>query len=560
MISAQLHPDEDRRIAALHRLEILDTATEESYDELVELAASIAGTPISLISLVDTDRQWFKAHHGIDASETSRSLSFCAHAILDPTQPFVVNDTHNDERFADNPLVLGEPKIRFYAGIPIQDVKSSMPVGTLCVISDQPKELSEMQLTSLSKLARQVERTLLLRDYTHQLTQHNHELEIANQAKSRFLDTVSHDIRTPLNGIIGSIESLDENDLRHEQLRNALNTIHHCGNSLLHIINNILDLSSIETGRLELTHEDFDLRSLADDVLHVVSVEANSKQLELISEIDDAVPVSVHGDKTRLHQILLNLLSNAVKFTPSGFVRLTIQPSDQSERISIRVSDSGIGISDADCPHIFESFVQVGQASASHAKGNGLGLSIVDALVKAMGGTIEVSSKEGEGTTFDFTILLPASDPNPQKEASSETLIAGVHVLVVDDDTINRTVMSAILKKLNATVTAVASGVETVDLFPDQFDVILLDCQMPEMDGYETARQWRALERKCEKRAIPILALTAHPFEATRRECIDAGMNQMLTKPINADQLARAVWEALGTGAHTPLGGSGDKN
>lgn len=553
MIAAPIPPQEDDRIKALYRLEILDTAAEECYDELVELAALIAKTPISLISLVDTDRQWFKARHGIDATETSRSISFCAHAILDPSQPFVVNDTHKDERFADNPLVLEEPNIRFYAGIPIQDITSSLPVGTLCVIGNEPKELSQVQLTSLSKIARQIERTLLLREYTHQLSQKNKQLEIANQAKSRFLDTVSHDIRTPLNGIIGSIESLDASDLGNEPLKNALSIIHHCGNSLLHIINNILDLSRIETGRLELTHGDFELRNLADNLLHVISVEATSKQLEVICEIDDAVPHSVSGDSARLHQILLNLLSNAVKFTSTGSVSLTIKPSDAPGEIAISVSDSGIGISDSDYPHIFDSFVQVGQAREAHAKGNGLGLSIVDALVKTMDGTIQVSSKEGVGTTFTLTIPLPASQSGAREEINSETMIEGVHVLVVDDDTINRTVISTILQKLNATVTNAVSGVEAIALFDNQFDIILLDCQMPEMDGYETARQWRTLERERDKPAIPILAFTAHPFEETRRKCLAAGMNQMLTKPINAKQLAQAVWAALQAGGNTPL-------
>ena len=286
MIIAPHHPQEDERLKALHDLEILDTAAEASYDELVELAAMIAGTPIALISMVDADRQWFKARHGLDATQTPRSESFCAHAILKPKQPLIVSDTLRDERFVDNPLVTGAPNIRFYAGIPLHAGKPALPLGTLCVIDDKPKELGPMQLDALSKLARQVERTLLLRDYSHQLSRNNRELDAASQAKSRFLATMSHDIRTPLNGIIGSIECLNDTDFSEQQARHALGVIGHCSSSLLNIINNILDLSKIEAGRLELVEEIFDLRAFVGNLRIVISPQARDKQLDLLVDID----------------------------------------------------------------------------------------------------------------------------------------------------------------------------------------------------------------------------------------------------------------------------------
>ena len=204
-----------------------------------------------------------------------------------------------------------------------------------------------------------------------------------------------------------------------------------------------------------------------------------------------------------------------------------------------------MGISAANCAHIFESFVQVGAAHESHSKGNGLGLSIVHALVQAMRGTIDVDSTEGEGTTFVLTLPLPAQQAVSADPPRSELPLEGRHVLLVDDDAINRRVLTAMLQRLDVEVTAVSGGAEALARFSNAFDVILMDCQMPDMDGYQTTRQWRALEREQADNPTPILALTAHSFEDTRHACIEAGMNDMLTKPITVRQLAQELRNAL---------------
>ena len=269
MISAALHPREDERIRLLDQLQILDSETEQAYDEIVALAAELAGTPIALVSLVDRHRQWFKARYGLDASETSREIAFCSHAILDQHEPLVVNDATKDERFHDNPLVTGAPDIRFYAGIPLVLPESDMPMGTLCVISDKVGELSESQLRALKILARQVERLLSLRQYSHELLDRNTQLEAATTAKSRFLTTLSHDIRTPMNGIIGSSEILKHESLPSEA-RKHVDTILACSQSLLHLINNILDLSKIEATGIELHPQPIDLANVCSEAIQVV--------------------------------------------------------------------------------------------------------------------------------------------------------------------------------------------------------------------------------------------------------------------------------------------------
>lgn len=249
MQSAALHPEETKRLEALRRLEILDTKAEVAYDELVRLAGELTDTPIALVSLVDEHRQWFKARYGLDATETPREIAFCSHAILDPDTPFIVEDASKDERFSDNPLVTSAPNIRFYAGVPL---------GTLCVIDHKAHKISADQLRILRILASNIELLLAMRSHTKELQQKNEALEKATQAKSQFLCSMSHEIRTPLNGIIGAAELLESEDLSEEASQYS-GIIQHCSNSLLNLVNDILDLSKIESGTLELDTHRFQL-------------------------------------------------------------------------------------------------------------------------------------------------------------------------------------------------------------------------------------------------------------------------------------------------------------
>ena len=230
-----MHPQENERLASLRSLQILDTAGEKAYDEITTLAAQIAGTEIALVSLVDQDRQWFKARHGLDASETPRDLAFCAHAILTPEEPFVINNATEDQRFHDNPLVAEAPSIRFYAGIPLRSPVDDMPLGTLCTISPRVLEINAQQLAQLQILANQVEHLLALRratlDLQHvvqEVDQARQEAVEANAAKSRFIASVSHDMRTPLNGVLGTLELLADEELPANQ-QTMVDTAQSCG-------------------------------------------------------------------------------------------------------------------------------------------------------------------------------------------------------------------------------------------------------------------------------------------------------------------------------------------
>lgn len=542
MPAACEHPQEADRIAALERLQILDTAAEQAYDELVELAANLAGTPIALVSLVDRERQWFKAHYGIDATETPRSMAFCAHAILEPEQPLVVPDATADPRFVDNPLVTGEPNIRCYVGIPLHEPSAALPIGTLCVISDQPKELPAATVAHLRVLARQVERLLTVRDHVRREAERSAALETAVSARSRFLATFSHDVRTPLNGIIGASELLREQQLA-DEAHQLVGTISACGRSLLHLINDVLDLSRIEAGAMELQREPFDLHALIDDLNSVFDERARRKQIGLHVDLDPATPRYVTGDRARVHQILLNLLGNAVKFTDTGAVTLRVAPTEHG--LDLTVSDSGRGMSPADLERIFLPFEQ---AEDTPGDGVGLGLSIVHSLVELMHGTVTVASEVGAGSTFRLYLPLPTASGPADTQAISTTVPASqARVLVVDDDPVNRTVLSRMLQRLVDEVVVVDGGEAALATAERGFDLVFMDCQMPGIDGLETTRRWRQLADPTIA-GQTIVALTADATEDTAAACHRAGMNGVLHKPISIAGLRQALAEHAGVG------------
>jgi signal transduction histidine kinase len=538
MTSAPRHAKERARLAALRSLAILDTDGEQAYDDLVRLAASILDAPIALVSLIDEQRQWFKARHGLDAQETPRELAFCAHAIVGAGPVFVVEDASLDARFADNALVQSFPNIRFYAGGVLRAPSSDLPLGTLCVIDRRPRTLNAEQLRDLSALARQVERLLTLREATRQLSVRNAELEHATRAKSRFFATVSHDIRTPLHGIVGAAELLSRLNLP-EEGRRYTRTIEACSQSLLHLVDGVLDISRIESGAIELAARPFDLRRTVRGVCDVVHERAHAKGLTLT--LDDRLPQNALfvGDEARVHQILLNLASNAVKFTARG--RVEVIARHEPEGLQLGVRDTGPGIPLEDRERIFEPFVQ-GSDETHRRHGSGLGLNIVRSLTHLMGGSVELVSEPGRGSTFMVALSLPKALPGVgAPPAPLPARLDGVHVLAADDDPTNRTLLAAMLQHLGVPAQVLSSGLEALEAEVAPNTIVLMDGQMPELDGIETTRRWRARESAEGLERTKILALSASAFEEDRRNYLAAGMDDVLVKPLTIDGLARAL-------------------
>jgi signal transduction histidine kinase/ActR/RegA family two-component response regulator len=392
-----------------------------------------------------------------------------------------------------------------------------------------------------------------IRQRTEELEEAMLRAQAANEAKSEFLANMSHELRTPMAGILGMLDVTLESDLPDEH-RDQLETAQRCAYSLLALLNDILDLSKIESGRMGLEKIPFDVRIVLQDCVRSFQPRADDAGIDLVCDVAPAVPDEVLGDPLRLRQIFANLLSNAIKFTVKGHIRVTLDATpvtDSEVRMRFSVEDTGIGIPAEKLPLIFEKFTQVDGSVSRKFGGTGLGLAITRKLVEMHQGEIGVESEPGKGSTF--TVNLRCTVPQPAKAhakasrpgAAKESRDGSpARVLVVEDNQVNQKVVTTVLRKRGFTVELANNGVEALELLErdDAFRLVIMDVQMPVMDGLEATRRIR-LNPKWQN--LPILAMTAHAMNGDREKCLSAGMNGYISKPVHPSHLISVMDEYM---------------
>ena len=415
-------------------------------------------------------------------------------------------------------------------------------IGNICILGLEPQLLEDPEeYQGLAELGRVIQ---------SQLNQQQHD--IASKAKSEFLSRMSHEIRTPMNGIIGMTAIALQQGQNRERILDCLQKIQSSSNYLLGLINDVLDMSKIESGKMKLNPDHFDMRKMLDTVRELILPQVTAKSIDFIQDIrlDN---IWFLADSMRISQVLINLLGNAVKFTPEkGRITLTVHQTktvDQEAALYFAVSDTGVGIKKEDQERVFRSFEQTSAGSLSKRQGTGLGLSISNRLVQMMGSSIHLESEPGKGSVFSFLITLELGECSETKIEEEEISFDGAHILVVEDNELNAEIARSLLEERNFKVDCVYDGAQAVERIretaPGTYDVILMDIMMPVMDGLEAARTIRSMDRE-DCKTVPIVAMSANAFDDDLKKSMECGMNGHLSKPVEVDKLYRTLREVTG--------------
>lgn len=451
--------------------------------------------------------------------------------------------SQNENSLKETALEADRRKIEFLFGL----VMAVFIIAMLITVSYRNKLAANRSLKAKKEV---------IKSQKEEIEKSNEELknakdlaEASSLAKTEFLSRMSHEIRTPINGIIGFTDLLMQDDLPQES-RSKLESIRYSANNLSVIINDILDLSKIEAGKVEFERLEFNVRQMAQELVNIASVSAQHKDIVINCNVDQKIPDRLTGDPTRLYQILLNLLNNAVKFTAKGSIKLDIDlltRKDNRVRLQMKVSDTGIGIPADKLDSIFDNFHQAGADIHRVYGGTGLGLTIAQKLVELQGGSIKVESKPGQGSVFSFALDFDISEhqygPNELPKQEELKDLQGMRILCVEDNLLNQMLLKQLFEKWNAEVTIAGNGEEGVTILEKaSFDLVFMDLQMPVMDGHTATRIIRDSQSGVLNHEVPIVGLTADAFPETQAKVLEEGMNGLVLKPFKQEELYEAAF------------------
>lgn len=424
-------------------------------------------------------------------------------------------------------------------------------VKTLELVAENDENNSIFFQTNIVPLGKDSDEIMIISTNISKVKEAQKLAEHSLKVKSQFLSNMSHELRTPLNGILGFTKLMKKTKLNNQQLE-YLNIIDNSGNHLLNIINDILDLSQIESGKFQFVSEKFNIKHSLENIMAMVMPKVMDKNIQLKLQIDPEIPDYLVGDEVKINQVLINLVNNAIKFTEKGEVKLHAILERINNRVAIinfNVEDTGIGIPDDKLSIIFENFTQLSENKSKLVEGTGLGLTITKRITELLGGSITVSSKVGEGSVFSVTIPTKLAEEEMEDNAEGDYLgidfskFNGLNVLVAEDNPINMRLAEIILENWKCNIIKAENGLEAMDkIKSNKVDIVLMDVQMPEQDGLETTRQIRSSD---DLKGIPIMGVTAFAQDNEVEKCMESGMDDVITKPFSAELLAGKLDELL---------------
>jgi signal transduction histidine kinase/CheY-like chemotaxis protein len=541
MTSNSANFDEDARLAVLDSFGILDTPPERSFDDVVRLVSQLLDAPIAAVNLIARGRQWFKSEIGLGTREMPLDNSICRHALLEQEQ-MIVPDTQDDPRFSCNPLVTAEGGLRFYAGAVLR-TRDGVPLGTLCVLDKKPRPegLTEQQQFMLTTMAHQVMSQIELRRALTDQEALNEALRRADQRKDEFLAMLAHELRNPLAPIVSAATMLSNFELQPSMVQRAADIIARQAGHMTSLIDDLLDVSRVTRGKVELEFVELDLKDVLADAVEQVRPLIEKHGHRLVLEAVPA-PALVVGDRKRLVQVMTNLLSNAAKYTLEGG-RIEVRLATRGALLDLTIRDDGIGMSPELIASAFDLFSQGTRGLDRSQGGLGIGLALVRSLLKLHGGEVTAAS-DGPGCGSTFRVTLPLSSraaaaaPAAGGDAPQGNP-AALRIGVVDDNEDAAVTLALLLETLGHTVSVAHSARAALEALPAfEPDVCLLDIGLPEMNGFELARALRA--RPGTDHAI-LIAVTGYAQEKDRAEARAAGFHDLFAKPVDLEVLGAAL-------------------